>query len=113
MNNLSLSTNRWPHASVKAYSNLKTLTKTSKPKASVITDADGNIPTENAAVLNWWTEYCTDSTTRFNQTMAYFITIPDQDRTTKVRPYLRQMLRRQCVVLRQENLREEITSLPS
>jgi exonuclease III len=47
-------------SSKQAYSTLKTLTKTSQPKASVIADADGNLLTESAAVLSRWTEYCSD-----------------------------------------------------
>ena len=44
--------------SKQAYSTLKILTKTSQPKTAVIEDADGNLLTENATVLNRWTKYC-------------------------------------------------------
>ena len=44
----------------KAYNTLKTLTKTSKLKASGIADTDGNPLTDSAAVLNKWTEYFID-----------------------------------------------------
>ena len=47
-------------SSKKAYSTLKTLTKTSQAKSSVISDAGGNLHTKNATVINRWGEYCSD-----------------------------------------------------
>ncbi|XP_066285795.1 uncharacterized protein [Branchiostoma lanceolatum] len=44
----------------KAYETLKTLTKTQQPRAAVIEDSSGNLLTENTAVLDRWTEYCTE-----------------------------------------------------
>ncbi|KAH3768494.1 hypothetical protein DPMN_169707 [Dreissena polymorpha] len=53
------------------------------------------------------------TTTRVSQILYSYRTIPDQKRTTKVCPYLRQRWWRQCIVLRQENLREWKTSISS
>ena len=44
--------------SKKAYDMLKTLTKDQRSKSSVIEDKNGNLLTENSAVLARWTEYC-------------------------------------------------------
>ncbi|KAH3826952.1 hypothetical protein DPMN_128879 [Dreissena polymorpha] len=53
----------------KAYSTLETFTKTSQPKASVISDANGNFLTESAVVLKGGLNTAVTSTTiRFNQT---------------------------------------------
>jgi len=41
-----------------AYDTLKSLTKTTQPKASVIEDKEGNLLTESNAILQRWTEYC-------------------------------------------------------
>ena len=39
---------------------LKALTKSQQHKSAVIEDSSGNILTESTAVLNQWTEYCSD-----------------------------------------------------
>jgi len=41
-----------------AYDTLKSLTKTTQPKASVIEDKEGNLLTESNAILQRWTGYC-------------------------------------------------------
>ncbi|MGL4418375.1 MAG: reverse transcriptase domain-containing protein [Plesiomonas shigelloides] len=46
--------------SKKAYQTIKTLTKTQQRSAKVIENSNGQLLTENAAVLNRWTEYCRD-----------------------------------------------------
>ncbi|KAH3835131.1 hypothetical protein DPMN_108474 [Dreissena polymorpha] len=56
----------------------------------------GGLNTASTSITNYF------STTQF----------PLERSQTKVRPLLRQRCRRQCVVLRQENLREWTTSLP-
>ena len=43
--------------SKEAYNSLKALTKTRQHNSAVTEDSSGNILTESAAVLNWWTEY--------------------------------------------------------
>ncbi|KAH3880581.1 hypothetical protein DPMN_004498 [Dreissena polymorpha] len=48
-------------SSKKVYSIPTTFTKTSQHKANVISDADGNLLSELAAVLNRRTEYCSVS----------------------------------------------------
>ncbi|KAH3819214.1 hypothetical protein DPMN_120948 [Dreissena polymorpha] len=53
----------------------------------------------------------TSTTIRSNWTPVFFRAIPDQKRTTTVRPYLKLRWRRKCVVSRQENLQESPTSL--
>ncbi|KAH3855782.1 hypothetical protein DPMN_098351 [Dreissena polymorpha] len=47
-------TKRCPHAAV------RWLMKTGHPEAIVISDTDGNQLTEGVAVLNGWTEACSD-----------------------------------------------------
>ncbi|KAH3874822.1 hypothetical protein DPMN_038075 [Dreissena polymorpha] len=60
-----------------------------------VLDADENCITESATVVNRWTEYCIDIfKTHFSQTLVSVKTIPDQNRTKKVRPYVRLRLRR-------------------
>ncbi|XP_076443965.1 uncharacterized protein LOC143282251 [Babylonia areolata] len=44
--------------SKRAYSTLKTLTKTSQPRSAVIEDKDGKLLTDSEEVLKRWTEYC-------------------------------------------------------
>ena len=39
---------------------LKALIKSQQHKSAVIEDSSGNILTESTAVLNQWTEYCSD-----------------------------------------------------
>ena len=46
--------------SKKAYQTLKTLTKQSQDRTSVIENKEGELLTENTAILERWTEYCTD-----------------------------------------------------
>ena len=41
-----------------AYNTLEALNKTQQHKSAVIEDYSGNTLTENTAVLNQWTEYC-------------------------------------------------------
>ncbi|KAH3893384.1 hypothetical protein DPMN_017531 [Dreissena polymorpha] len=57
------------------------------------TDADGNLLTKSAAVLNRWAEYCIDS---FNYLLLPdsfpFRMIQDYRRMTKVGPYIKQSL---------------------
>ncbi|KAH3828676.1 hypothetical protein DPMN_130658 [Dreissena polymorpha] len=53
------------------------------------------------------------TTIRFNRTPISFRPIQNQKLTTKIRTFLRQRLKRQCVVLRLNNLRDRTTSLPS
>ena len=43
-----------------AYNTLKALTKSQKHKSAVIEDSSRDILTESTAVLNQWTEYCSD-----------------------------------------------------
>jgi len=43
-----------------AFQTLKKLTKNEQHKSSVIEDSNGNLLTESSAVLNRWTEYCTE-----------------------------------------------------
>ncbi|KAH3692235.1 hypothetical protein DPMN_191591 [Dreissena polymorpha] len=66
--------------------------------------------TQSAAVLNKWSEYCSDLC---NYPLSPYYSLLRNHHATKVRQYLMQMLMRQCVVLRQGNLREWETSLPS
>ena len=44
--------------SKKVYELVRTLTKTKQDKSTVIENKDGELLTENAAVLSRWTEYC-------------------------------------------------------
>ncbi|XP_076454867.1 uncharacterized protein LOC143289703 [Babylonia areolata] len=44
--------------SKRAFSTLKTLTKTSQPRSAVIEDKDGMLLTDSEEVLKRWTEYC-------------------------------------------------------
>ena len=41
-------------------STLNALTKSQQQKSAVIEDSSGNISTESTAILNQWTQYCSD-----------------------------------------------------
>ncbi|KAH3725172.1 hypothetical protein DPMN_051007 [Dreissena polymorpha] len=69
----------------KAYNTLKTL-RTNQPMAPIIADACGKFLTESDAVLNKQTELCRDLY-KYPLKQVSFRTIPNQKRTTKVRPY--------------------------
>ena len=45
-------------SSKEAYDTTKALTKTQQYMSAIVEDSWGNILSENTAVLNWWTEYC-------------------------------------------------------
>ena len=46
--------------SKEAYNTLKAVTKTQQHKSAVTEDSSGNILTKSTAVLNRWTEYCSN-----------------------------------------------------
>ncbi|XP_052268447.1 uncharacterized protein LOC127869828 [Dreissena polymorpha] len=74
-------------SSKKAYSTLKTFTKTSQPKASCISNADWNLLTEIATVLNRWDEYSSDL---YNYPLQPDSSLLQIDPGPVSHPYLRQ-----------------------